>query len=203
MNKDEIQIILASSSPRRKKLIKKLNLSYRIMIPHIDERLLDDYFFINKNNINIKEYPLKEAILKASSILSNYKLKENEILLTVDTAIVFNNKIYNKPKDKEEAFNTLKEFSSSSQECISGYQLIYKDKIIKKIVISKVYFNKLTTSLINKYLNEVNVLDKAGSYAIQDDKKYHLIKKIEGSYYNIVGFPLEEIKKDIDSLINE
>ena len=81
--------------------------------------------------------------------------------------------------------------------------IIYKDKIIKKIVISKVYFNKLTTSLINKYLNEVNVLDKAGSYAIQDDKKYHLIKKIEGSYYNIVGFPLEEIKKDIDSLINE
>lgn len=203
MNKDEIQIILASSSPRRKELIKKLNLSYRIMIPHIDERLLDDYFFINKNNINIKEYPLKEAILKASSILSNYKLKENEILLTVDTAIVFNNKIYNKPKDKEEAFITLKEFSSSNHECISGYQLIYKDKIIKKIVISKVYFNKLTTSLINKYLNEVNVLDKAGSYAIQDDKKYHLIKKIEGSYYNIVGFPLEEIKKDIDSLINE
>lgn len=203
MNKDEIQIILASSSPRRKELIKKLNLSYRIMIPHIDERLLDDYFFINKNNINIKEYPLKEAILKASSILSNYKLKENEILLTVDTTIVFNNKIYNKPKDKEEAFNTLKEFSSSNHECISGYQLIYKDKVIKKIVISKVYFNKLTTSLINKYLNEVNVLDKAGSYAIQDDKKYHLIKKIEGSYYNIVGFPLEEIKKDIDSLINE
>ena len=173
------------------------------MIPHIDERLLDDYFFINKNNIDIKEYPLKEAILKANSLLSNYNLKDNEILLTLDTAIIFNNKIYNKPKNKKDAFNTLKEFSSSFHECISAYQLIYKNKIIKRSVITKVYFNKLSTSLINRYLNEINVFDKAGSYAIQDDKKYHLINKIEGSYYNVIGFPLEDIKKDINLLINE
>ena len=203
MNKDEVIIILGSSSPRRKKLIKKLNIPYRIMIPHIDERLLDDYFFINKNNIDIKEYPLKEAILKANSLLSNYNLKDNEILLTLDTAIIFNNKIYNKPKNKKDAFNTLKEFSSSFHECISAYQLIYKNKIIKRSVITKVYFNKLSTSLINKYLNEINVFDKAGGYAIQDDKKYHLINKIEGSYYNVIGFPLETIKKDINLLINE
>lgn len=203
MNKDEVIIILGSSSPRRKDLIKKLNIPYRIMIPHIDERLLDDYFFINKNNIDIKEYPLKEAILKANSLLSNYNLKDNEILLTLDTAIIFNNKIYNKPKNKKDAFNTLKEFSSSFHECISAYQLIYKNKIIKRSVITKVYFNKLSTSLINKYLNEINVFDKAGSYAIQDDKKYHLINKIEGSYYNVIGFPLEDIKKDINLLINE
>ncbi len=203
MNKDEVIIILGSSSPRRKKLIKKLNIPYRIMIPHIDERLLDDYFFINKNNIDIKEYPLKEAILKANSLLSNYNLKDNEILLTLDTAIIFNNKIYNKPKNKKDAFNTLNEFSSSFHECISAYQLIYKNKIIKRSVITKVYFNKLSTSLINKYLNEINVFDKAGSYAIQDDKKYHLINKIEGSYYNVIGFPLEDIKKDINLLINE
>lgn len=203
MNKDEVIIILGSSSPRRKDLIKKLNIPYRIMIPHIDERLLDDYFFINKNNIDIKEYPLKEAILKANSLLSNYNLKDNEILLTLDTAIIFNNKIYNKPKNKKDAFNTLKEFSSSFHECISAYQLIYKNKIIKRSVITKVYFNKLSTSLINRYLNEINVFDKAGSYAIQDDKKYHLINKIEGSYYNVIGFPLEDIKKDINLLINE
>ena len=203
MNKDEVIIILGSSSPRRKKLIKKLNIPYRIMIPHIDERLLDDYFFINKNNIDIKEYPLKEAILKANSLLSNYNLKDNEILLTLDTAIIFNNKIYNKQKNKKDAFNTLNEFSSSFHECISAYQLIYKNKIIKRSVITKVYFNKLSTSLINKYLNEINVFDKAGSYAIQDDKKYHLINKIEGSYYNVIGFPLEDIKKDINLLINE
>lgn len=203
MNKDEVIIILGSSSPRRKELIKKLNIPYRIMIPHIDERLLDDYFFINKNNIDIKEYPLKEAILKANSLLSNYNLKDNEILLTLDTAIIFNNKIYNKPKNKKDAFNTLKEFSSSFHECISAYQLIYKNKIIKRSVITKVYFNKLSTSLINRYLNEINVFDKAGSYAIQDDKKYHLINKIEGSYYNVIGFPLEDIKKDINLLINE
>ena len=203
MNKDEVIIILGSSSPRRKDLIKKLNIPYRIMIPHIDERLLDDYFFINKNNIDIKEYPLKEAILKANSLLSNYNLKDNEILLTLDTAIIFNNKIYNKPKNKKDAFNTLKEFSSSFHECISAYQLIYKNKIIKRSVITKVYFNKLSTSLINKYLNEINVFDKAGSYAIQDDKKYHLINKIEGNYYNVIGFPLEDIKKDINLLINE
>lgn len=203
MNKNDVLIILGSSSPRRKELIKKLNIPYRIIIPHIDERLLDDYFFINKDNLNIKEYPLKEAILKANSILSNYKLKDNEILLTLDTAIIFNNKIYNKPKDKEEAINTLKEFSSSFHECISGYQLIYQNKIIKRSVITKVYFNKLSTSLINKYINEINVYDKAGSYAIQDDKKYHLINKIEGSYYNVIGFPLEDIKKYINSIINE
>ncbi len=203
MKRNEALIILGSSSPRRKELIKNLNINYKILAPKIDERILDDYFYLSKEKIDIKEYPLKEAILKASSILSSYTLKENEILLTLDTAIIFKNKIYNKPKDLNDAFLTLKSFSNNVHLCVSGYQLISLNKIINKIVTTKVYFNDLTDSLINEYILKINVLDKAGSYAIQEDSSFKLINKIEGSYYNVIGFPLEEIKKDLEVFFNE
>ncbi len=202
---NNITLILGSSSPRRIELVNKIDFinDIKIIKPNIDERILDCYFFINKEKLNIKEYPLKEAILKANSILSSVKkLENNEILLTLDTAIIFNNKIYNKPLNKEDAFNTLKEFSSNYHECITGYNIIYKDKNIKKSVTTKVYFNELNDELINKYINEINILDKAGSYAIQDDASYHLINKIEGSYYNVIGFPLEDIIEELKKILD-
>ena len=94
----------------------------------------------------------------------------------------------------------LKMLSGQTHQVISGYTIIYKDKVIKKTVVTKVTFNELNDELIKNYIQNEKVLDKAGSYGIQDDSDYHLIKEINGSYYNVMGFPLEEIEKDLINL---
>ncbi len=196
MNKSDLVIILGSSSPRRIELIKKLGYKYKIIKPEIDERIIDE-------TNNKEEYSIKEAILKAKAILSNYDLKENELLLTLDTSIIFNNKIYNKPLSLNKNIKMLEDFSNNTHQVISGYYLKYKDKEIINKTTTLVTFNNLTKEDILSYINQEKTLDKAGGYAIQDNQKYHLVKSIEGSFYNVIGFPIEDINKIINELIKE
>lgn len=80
--------------------------------------------------------------------------------------------------------------------------MFFKGKVISKQVVTYVTFNCLNEEQIINYVNNEMVLDKAGAYAIQDDNKFHIIKEIKGSYNNVIGFPIEYIKEDIDKLIN-
>lgn len=182
-------IILGSSSPRRIEYIKKLNLNYITIVPSFDEKSISSSF---RN-----DYSIFLASKKMESILNNKDFsfdKDKDLILTLDTSIVKNNTIYNKPINYEEAKKFLNIFSNSSHEVITGICVYYQNKIYKYVDKSIVNFNKLSNELIEKYIKEVNVYDKAGGYGIQYDDKYHLIKNIEGSYSNIVGFPLEKIK---------
>lgn len=197
-NINEIKIVLASSSPRRKELLNKLTNNIQVIKPNFNEDM------ISKELENKEEYPLNEALLKRNYVLNNYSLDlSNSILLTCDTAIIFNNKIYGKPKDLIEAYKMLNEFSSSTHKVISGYTLSYKNKVVEKSIVSEVTFNELSDTKIKEYINNNEVLDKAGSYGIQFDDKYHLINKIKGSYNNIVGLPIEDIEIEIKKIINE
>ena len=96
----------------------------------------------------------------------------------------------------------LKRLSGKTHKVISGYVIACDEQniLIEKSVTTEVTFNKLSDEEIKRYIEEENVYDKAGSYAIQDDEKYHLVSKIKGSFYNVMGFPLEEIKLDLLSL---
>ena len=180
-------LILGSSSPRRADLLKILTSNFRILKPDFDESLI---------KASPNEYPLLEAKNKYLSIKNS--VKPQDFIICCDTVVVLDNNIFGKPKDKNEAFLMLKKLSNNTHEVISGYVLGTSEKILsQKTVTTKVTFNKLTDEQIKKYIKEEYVLDKAGSYAIQDDEKYHLINKIEGSYYNVVGFPLEEIRNDL------
>ena len=85
--------------------------------------------------------------------------------------------------------------SNKTHKVISGVTIIYQNKIYKKEITTKVYFNNLTINDIEQYLKEECVLDKAGAYAIQSTSKIKLVKKIKGSYTNVMGFPVEYIKK--------
>ncbi len=190
-------IILGSSSPRRIELINKFNLEYKIIKPTFDERSIKD----------IKEdYSSFLAFKKLESILLNNSNEfdiNNDLVLCMDTSISKNNKIFNKPTSFSEAYSFLKEFSNSKHEVITGFAIFYKNKIIIDKDITYVYFNNLSEELIKDYINdkEINVYDKAGSYAIQFDFKYHLINKIKGSLDNVIGFPSEKlinILKELD-----
>ena len=204
MNK--LQLILGSSSPRRKEIIKSnlnkfkeiLNvddITLSIISPNLDERELDKT--ILKDLINIEDYPLILSKYKMDNILDILKNKNvnlaNTLIITSDTSIIFNNKIYGKPKDKKENITFLKEFSSSTQKVISGFSIYYNNSIYSSKSISLVTFNKLEDSKINEYIEKIPTLDKAGGYSYQDDYKFHLINNIKGSTFNIIGLPLEDI----------
>lgn len=185
-----MDIILCSTSPRRIELLKKLVPDFKIIKPLYEEHdlELDNPF----------DFPLIQSENKANSIKN--LAKPQDLIISCDTVVYLENSILGKPHNLDHAFNMLKMLSGQTHQVISGYTIIYKDKLIKKAVVTKVIFNELSDELIKKYIQNEKVLDKAGSYGIQDDSDYHLIKEINGSYYNVMGFPLEEIKKDLINL---
>lgn len=174
--------ILASSSPRRKELIKKITSHYKAVEPNVDER---------HHRFPLDVYPLKLAELKANDVKSRYPRDE---VLACDTIVVLNNKIINKPKDDKDAIRILKLLSNKTHIVMSGYVYLGK-KTIKRIVKTKVTFNKLPISLINEYVSKGLAKGKAGAYGIQDG--YPLVKKLNGSYDNVMGLPTEDIIKHL------
>ncbi len=179
-------IYLASTSPRRIELIHKITNDFKIISPSFDESKLDK---------NIEHLSLLESLNKAKSVqnLVNFE----DCIIGCDTIVTYEDRIFLKPKDLVDAFNTLKFLSNKTHKVISGYTIIYKGQTISKEVTTEVTFNKLTDEQINRYIKENNVLDKAGSYAIQFDENYHLINKIKGSLDNVIGFPTEQIKETL------
>ena len=175
--------ILASSSPRRKELLKKLLPSFQIEVPNIDESLLD---------LPPKDLALEEAKAKGYAIASKHKDDE---ILACDTIVIFNNKVLGKPHTKEKAIEMLEELNGKEHIVNSGYIYIGKGKEITRTVSTKVYFNSLSKEQIIEYVDKFLPLDKARAYGIQDD--YPLINHIEGSFYNVMGLPIEDIQAHV------
>ena len=182
-------IILGSTSPRRKELMNKITSDFKIIAPLFNEENLSK---------NTKHYALEESFNKAQSLID--KIDKDDCLICVDTIVFYNNTIYGKPKNVDEAKKFIHELSNVTHEVISGYTIIFHGCTIKKEVISYVTFNKLTDEKIDQYVKNVYVLDKAGAYSVQDDYKEHIIKKVDGSFDNVMGLPVEEIRKDLRSL---
>lgn len=185
------KLILASTSPRRKKILSKFGFEFDIISPRADEAKI-----LKKINNNI---PYKIATIlayeKAKSVLSKFK---KGIVIGADTIVVLGREIIGKPKSKKHALAILKKLSGSMHIVITAICLI--DVVTGKTILtydkSFVIFRKLTTKQINDYINNNHILDKAGAYAIQEGAD-PFIKKIKGSYYNVVGFPIEKFKRII------
>ena len=184
-------LILGSGSPRRVELLTTLLKDFKIIKPTFDESLV-------KADSSI--FALEEAKGKYFSLknLAN----PDDFIICCDTIVVLDDEIFGKPKDKNDAFNMLKKLNDKTHKVISGYVIANKDTTLykEKLVTTYVTFNALTDEQILNYIEKENVLDKAGSYAIQDDEKFGLVKEIKGSFYNVMGFPLEDIKKDLIDL---
>lgn len=182
-------IYLASSSPRRFELLSTITKDFKVIKPTFDEQS------ISKKS---PHYAMLEGFYKAKSVQKSVLI--TDCIIACDTIVVYKGLIYGKPKNKLDAFNTLKTLSGQTHKVISGYTIIYKEKVISKEITTEVTFNALSDSKINDYINNYNVMDKAGSYAIQDNQKTNIIKSIKGSLNNVIGFPLEEIKQDLINL---
>lgn len=176
--------ILASKSPRRKELLKQIISEFTIIPSNVDEF----------------KYSLdKLSLVKALEIAKDYP---NDIIISADTIVILNDKVFGKPQSKEEAFKMLSELSNKMHEVKTIYTIFCEKLDIShtSVITSKVYFNALSNDLIESYIASGSPLDKAGAYGVQDNDKYHIIDHIEGSYTNIVGLPVDELKKDLLTL---
>ena len=182
-----MQVVLASTSPRRKMLLKGLVKNFKVIAPQFDEEEV-----IAQNPYNIA---LASAIFKADSVRALLKNKKC-VIIGCDTIVVLKNKLLGKPLGEKNAYKMLKELSGKKHSVISG--LCVFDEIHKKVYVdieeSFVYFKKLSEKEIIDYIKTGEPLDKAGAYAIQG-KGRKFVKKYTGSYTNIVGLPVEKLKK--------
>ena len=181
MNETKHSFVLASASPRRIKLLKNIKIFPKIT-----------YSSEINEDINSKESPKKYCIRitknKALKALGKYP---EEFILSADTIVFCGNKIFLKPKDKEEAKKFLAFFSGRKHNVLTCVCLAKKNLINVKKVFTKVTFKKLNAQEIEEYLLTNEWKDKAGAYAIQGYAE-KFIKRINGSYSNVVGLPLYE-----------
>lgn len=185
------KLILASSSPRRRKLLSDMGFDFDIIVPNVDER--------KKLGEEPFEYVRRIALLKSKAVqLSNL----DRIIISADTIVVLKNEIYGKPKDKQDFIRIMKVLSGKTHYVYTSYSILYKDLTISKLVVTEVDYSVLNDKQIEWYWNTKEPKDKAGGYAIQGIGGM-FIKSIKGSYSNIVGFPQAEIYADLMSVIGD
>lgn len=181
------RIILASASPRRKKILKQLGLDFEVMVSKVDEKL--------NPRLQPKNQPAYLSKLKALEIASKV---DDAIIIGADSMVLLGDKIIGKPKDKKDAKRMLKELSSTTHYIVTGFTIIDSKtkKSVTKSVNTKVWFRKLDISEISTYIEREKIMDKAGAYAIQGIASA-FVKRIEGDYFGSVGLPVYELIKEL------
>ena len=179
-------IILASQSPRRKELLSLLDLEFTVEV-----RSIDEHFPNTLNSCDVAEYL---ANLKASAFDS---IESDQLIITADTVVIVEDIILGKPTDKTEAIEMLNSLSNRSHEVVTGVCLKSKYKTKSFSCSTKVFFKKLSSSEIDYYIEKYKPYDKAGSYGIQEWIGAIGITKIEGSYFNVVGLPIQELNEQL------
>lgn len=189
-NLSKYNIILASGSPRRQQFLRELNIPFTIQLKNTDEKY--------PNHLQGAEIANYLAILKANAFKN--ELNENDLLITADTIVWLHKKSLAKTNNKEEAIEMLQELSGKTHQVISAccitttqFQQVFHE-------ITQVCFKKLTAEEIEFYVNNFEPFDKAGSYGIQEWIGLIGIEKIEGSFFNVMGFPVFKLYKALQEL---
>lgn len=200
MVNSKIKFILASASPRRKELIGHLKVPFEIMTLNIPEE---------SNHADPLIYSQEIATAKGDAVFKELLLKSPDASLFVvsaDTIVCLNGKIYNKPRDRDEARVFLNELSGKSHSVFTAVtiNLSFDGKTSSHSFVeeSKVTFNKISHALMERYLDTGDSLDKAGAYGIQGPS-LTFISKVEGDYANVVGFPLSRFVLESEKFLKE
>ncbi len=187
----DYNVILASDSPRRQQFFKELDLEYSIKTKPIDE-----VFPAHLKGAEITDYLAK---LKASAFTD---LKSSDILVTSDTIVWHDGEALNKPKDRKEAYQMIASLSGHTHEVITSVSFTMSDRQMTINDTTKVTFKELSDEEINFYIDNFQPYDKAGGYGIQEWFGYIAVTKIEGSYFNVMGMPLDKVYKKLMEIGN-
>lgn len=186
-NLENYQIILASQSPRRHKMLKELGLDFEVRIREVEE--------VYPPNLKGEEIPLFLSCLKAEAFKND--MKHGELVITADTVVCQGDRVLGKPRDRNEALLMLEGLSGASHQVISGVCLQSLDKRVCFASTTQVHFKQLTKEEITYYVDTYKPLDKAGAYGIQEWIGFVGIDHIEGSYFNVVGLPIQRLYEEL------
>ena len=181
-------VILASNSPRRQELLKKLIPKFKIQVVPIEE--------------NYPKELAKDQIAKYLSELKSaaYQPTKNELIITADTIVSIGNEVLGKPKDSNDALEMLMKLSGKSHLVTTAVSIKTTEKLITFSDTTEVTFYKLNSQEMKQYIRNYQPFDKAGSYGIQEWMGYFGIKKMNGDYYNVMGLPLHKLYRALKKL---
>ncbi len=189
MSFKDYHIILASNSPRRKELLRGLDIAFDVRVqPDIAE-----------------DYPADTAPADVAAYISREKanaykdtIAENELIITADTVVIVGNEILGKPHDDAEAKQMLRKISGRKHQVVTGVCLTTTEKQHCFSVSTDVTFKNLKEEEIDYYIETYSPLDKAGAYGIQEWIGYIGVTALEGSYFNVMGLPVQRIWEELN-----
>ncbi len=190
MNLNDVNVILASKSPRRQELLKYITDEFAVIPSQCEENVPDG---LDADNV-----PEFLAVQKALDVAKSHP---DDLVIGCDTVVICGGIILGKPKDKLDAFRMLCTLSGRTHKVVSGVCLCLKGKTMSFSQTTDVSFYSLKEEDIIKYIDTENVLDKAGSYGIQDGAAL-FVEGISGDYYNVVGFPIAKLRLEIEKFLS-
>ena len=187
------QIILASGSPRRRELLSAMDIPFTVDTGNtFDESWSSD----------TPHEKVPELMSEGKSFGFHRELADNEILVTSDTMVLCGTEILGKPKDRDDAIRMLKVLSGRGHQVITAVTLRDREKKKTLSVTSNVFFKELSDSEITYYLDTYKPYDKAGAYGIQEWIGYIGISRLEGSFYNVMGFPASRFYEELKAFLD-
>ena len=187
-NLGRYRILLASNSPRRRELLAGLGIEYEtVSLPDIDESY--------PSGLKGGEIPAYISKKKAESYKS--MMTEETLLITADTIVWLDGKVYGKPSDEKEAEEMLRQLSGNTHTVYTGVTLTTKEKERTFTVATDVKFAELSPEEIEYYVRKYSPLDKAGAYGVQEWIGYIGVESINGSYYNVMGLPMQRLYREL------
>ncbi|MEA9357131.1 Maf family protein [Bacteriovorax sp. PP10] len=199
MESGKFSLVLGSQSPRRKELLSWLNIPFKIITADLAE--------ISSETVSEK-IAMDIASQKAHAVLAQASAVLNPFIISSDTIVVLDEKLYGKPKDRDDARVILSELSDKTHKVVTGVSFLFHDKNTNKMRehlfydLTEVTFNEITNDLMESYIATGDSLDKAGAYGIQGPS-LTFISKVNGSYSNVVGFPLDKVVSELAIILGD
>ncbi|MEQ2975269.1 MULTISPECIES: Maf family nucleotide pyrophosphatase [Butyricimonas] len=184
------KLILASASPRRQQLMKDAGFTFEVRLKNVEEKYPQELHWEN-----VPEYLSK---VKASAFRE--ELKADEVLITADTVVCIHDRILGKPADRKEAISMLQELSGNRHLVVTGVSVTTRTEQLSFSSRTDVFFKRLSNEEIEFYVDTYKPFDKAGAYGIQEWIGYIGIERIEGSFYNVMGLPIQKLYETLRKL---
>lgn len=183
-----MEIILASNSPKRRQLLAGLDINFKVMV-------LDDIDESYPHDLPVEQVPVHIAKAKAKAY--EKVIHDDQLVITADTVVVLGNLVLGKPKSRQEAIDMLKALSNQTHRVITGVCLTTIKQQRTLSVVSDVSFKQLTDEEITYYVDKYQPYDKAGAYGIQEWIGYVGVTALNGSYFNVMGLPVQRIYQEL------
>ncbi len=188
------RLILASASPRRHQLLSECGLEFSLA----DKYEVDESY---PESMVAEQVPLYLSQVKSDAY--SQPLKGHEILLTADTVVILDDKVLGKPKDEQDAKQMLASLSGRQHTVVTGVTIRTAGQQQTFAARSDVWFRELSTEEIDFYVESFKPMDKAGSYGIQEWIGYAAIERIDGSFYNVMGLPIQKVYVELDKFFKQ